>query len=325
MKYYGVETVKVVQALEGAFKLLETHSPGPATAEVIAAFKEKDPATGRSVMDDLRAAKDQASFSTTLSESGLQQFTHDVALALRCHAHLDTGDYGREVYKILTSTRDLAKCVLGSGPVSDPAVVRECDVWRGNAYASHLSSEPPVLVAWRMYARGGVDEKTKKRAGEILSAFRKGKGFGDVRKKLSALEKMELYYVSSYLSRLCGYDPEGRDVKGPSPMKHYKTSVEVQLEKKDMPFVLETHSPLLDVVDFAGRMASSTETHWISHGVEMHGDGLFKVDVSFIATDEAALKIAEKFPERTFTCLETGKAVQKNTRRPLGSSYPPGM
>lgn len=327
MKYYGVAKDDVVFALSGMIELLETYGAGPESRKRVAALRQKD-ASGLTVIDLLKEETDPRAFADLVEASGLRKLNEDAFSALQVHAHLDSDGKGRKVFRILTSV-GMASGVCRS--LLDPGV-REWDIWAGAAYAEKLTGVNRLMVAWR--DRGGrpasfrPEDAVAAGSVERIRTLKNGPIFREeAAALLSALKPVDLYFVVSRLARLCGFDDEGRDVRGRSPMKHYFVALNVP-EKASSAEALETTVLQERIYSLAESFASATETDFLTRSVEgralraassdgriVLGDGACTLGVGFRATDEAARKIAGAFPQVQVVCAETRKAVRPAGRR----------
>lgn len=331
MNYYGVPKTEVTAAIHGMFDLLEKHSPGPCCQSAIDKFRQKDLATGKSLLDRLDAETDQRAFARLLVESGLAKFSDDVGGSLACHAHLDTDKKGRDIFRVLTSTGQLAKGFLND--FSDP-LVHESDVWRGVAYAEKLLTKNRLQIAWN--SRRCPDDDVEHNVKQITLA-----GPRQIAETLSSLEEMARYDVISRIMEKCGFDPEGRDIKGKSPMKHFSFPLEVPegTEPEEENRIQILHK---EMHDFAVAMSETTEMDFIGTGIEgrglksvtamigkteagdkqvVLGAGSYRLLLSFKATEGAVRAFAAQFPrERIEGRARKSPSVGK---RPLGRLPPP--
>jgi len=215
----------------------------------------------------------------------------------------------------------------------DP-VVKECQIWRAIKYAEKAASRNPLARRWKTYI-GELRNKDRAQKGKQLLALCTGdESCSQLTARLSSLEPMQLYDGICFLTELCGFDSEGRDIKTRGPMKHYSVAFNIAASEgaESMATKMALHK---QVYDFAREAALNTETDFVSHSVEgaalkqvsasfneknneepsiVLGDGECTLGVGFKATDEFAAVMANKFPQIDLLCLETRKMVRSATR-----------
>lgn len=343
--YYGFSKKDFLSTLHDALTLLEKYSPGPECQSKINDFKRKDPVTGDTILDLLAREEDQVKFAKLTADSGIKDFLDTVGDTVQCHAHLDTDNKGRAVYKILS--------VLGWAPgwltpnIPMPLHM-ESATWACAAYAKKASKKNSLSLAWK--------KKYFKYNEEIQDAFQyleSTKGLTDHQKEItrkyvssSDAKKtrypfMELYILCSALQIICGFNPDARALKGKNPMKEYMVRTTVEKPRREHENYLSEAAQITEIRQFVESFCASTEVGRFSYGISIAGgvrpvesfeqlskasenmdllDSPVTLAVDFAATDAAAQKIADRFPLVQFIRRDTGKILQPRKKDPAQKS-----
>lgn len=171
--YRGVSQTDLIQSINDALELLETHSPGPGIQKNIDNLRVVDPATNQSPLGKLAAAQDDLQLVEAVR--GLWQVTGFMSPLYCFHAMEDTDGKGLNVYKQLGAWG----ATSGARDMAYHEEDGEMDSYLVAQYAKKLAQRMPVItglknIFWAVATNGRDGLLSAHKLNSIVRKARRG-------------------------------------------------------------------------------------------------------------------------------------------------------